>query len=345
MRQVSHHTSGVVFSGKRALDSQEWFTENINAECPTIVDPSAYEDHYATPERPFSEDIHPSLIDIPAPRSGSHHVAPRHFRLTATRYLNGDPTGEAALREAVARVNATSDPALILAVPVDVRWLDELQDSLVSLLRRTRLPKALILGHTGNPVKHADRARKLRQVISSCPETALLRTDLAGVDAMVHGAVFAAIGDFASVRHTVPPDKRGGGNSSDSSPNVLYRPLLDYFRGSTLMRYLGENARDCTCPACARWADDHHRMSGGRALTGFVDPADTRDAHAHNMAQWSRLWAGVSAEPTPERVRHHWRKVCEIAVNEFGWHHRGAFEYTEVFKTPQYLRFWAGISD
>ncbi|WP_190394310.1 hypothetical protein [Nocardiopsis quinghaiensis] len=300
LRQVSHSISGVVFSGKRALANQEWFTRSINTECPTLVDPSSYEEHYATPERPFYDEDPPPLFEIPAPRPGSPRVAPRHLRLTSTRYLNCDPTGEAALRTAVARVNTTNDPALVLAIPVDVRWLDERRDLLVSLLREARPPKALILGYNGNPVEHAGRAGKLREIISHCPETALVRTDLAAVDVMVHGAAFAAIGDSSSVRHTVPRSRRGGGNASDSSPNVLYEPLLDYFRGSTLARYLDEKARECTCSACSRWADDHHRSSGGRTPTSFVDPADIRNTHAHNMAMWSRLWADISAEPTPK---------------------------------------------
>ncbi|MEU0487731.1 hypothetical protein ABZ249_00780 [Nocardiopsis sp. NPDC006139] len=345
LEQVSAHRSGVVFSGAKAVENLESFIRDICPECPTVLDPSEYERHFATPAAPFTRSDQLPLPGVPAPRPSPESAEPqpggRRLHLTPTRYLRCDEDGEKALREAVAQADEASDPALILAVPIDAQWLTERTDTLISLLHRSRLPKALILGDKDNPTGSKIRAKGLRQVISSCSDIALLRTDLAAVDAMVHGAVFASIGDTSSARHAAPPGSRPW-RGSDSSPNVLYRPLLRYIRGAKLARYLGEEARDCFCSACAQWADDHHRYSGGRPPTGFLDPVDARDAHAHNMAVWSRLWAEIARQPSPEGAREYWRRVCDSAVGLDSWHHKDVPEYEKVFAAPAYLRFWAG---
>src|SRR5699024_6294349 len=51
---VSAKTGGVIFSGKGARNNIQQFTSKAGHDCPTILDPSAYEDSYATAEEPFT---------------------------------------------------------------------------------------------------------------------------------------------------------------------------------------------------------------------------------------------------------------------------------------------------
>ncbi len=345
LREVAESTCGVVFSGARASDNRSEFTRNTNSKVPTIIDPAVYEDYRATPDQPLGRGTDPALMDLPAQRTAAAEEPSLHFSLTPTRYLPCTDEGEAALGNAVAWRKKTEDPSLILAVPVDARWIDHRRSRLVRILNETRSPKAIILCHTGNPVRSQERARGLREIFLRCENTALLRTDLAAFEAMVHGAAFASIGDRSSVRYASLPGSHGWSNNDDSSPNVLHHTMLDYFRGSTLATYFRDTPQECTCSACSTWAEKSGRNSGGRQLSTFTDSSDTSDAHAHNLAVWSHLWSLVHGQPTLDQQRDYWRRMCANAVDVFKHLDDKYSGRAKVFQTPGYLEVWSKQGD
>ncbi|SIO87086.1 hypothetical protein [Nocardiopsis sp. JB363] len=308
-----------------------------------VLDPSAYESSYATAKEPFALESQQYLDTWRTGLGATLETlvsGPGDLVLTPTRYLRCDAEGTRALQEAVRQVNTVDLSNVVFAVPVDAGWLTDRREHLVSCLRRVRrVPTALILGAEGNPVKSRCRAQALRGVIDACPGTALLRTDLAALDAMVHGAAFASIGDTASVRHTTPPGRRGGPPGSDPSPNLILPELMDYFRGSTLAEHL-RDSRYCLCDPCAEWGETRGRGEEGRFPTHFQDSADTRDAHAHNMAIWSRWWRELRSEASSDRMKARWRGMCKRAYNEYEWHNRAISPRENVFKAPPSLRYW-----
>lgn len=346
LNRVSTATSGVVFSGKRARSHLETFAKLHGDGCPTVLDPSAYEYYIATPEEPFSrkdpdlfsgdglEDTLERLLES----SASLVLAP-------TGFLRANAEGLRALQEAARRVDSLDTSRVVLALPLEAKWLAGDPEPLVKSLRQVRTPKALILGAEGNPVNSVDKAKALRRLVSQCPDTALLRTDLAGVDAMVHGASFASIGDTSSVRYTPLPWKDAWSNRpGDTSPHVLSPHLLDYFKGSRLAEYPGQELLRCSCAFCARWAAERHRHEPGRLLSDFHDRADTADAHAHNMAVWSGLWAYLARDGSLALARQRWERLCSDAVDSYEEFNEVIATRAKRFKRSSVLGYWAGRS-
>lgn len=338
---------GVVFSGVSAAERLADFVHRHGTSCPTVLDPAAYERSVASPESPFdlgSRDPAlfgsdtPSLLRARAPRGPSPDLA-----LTPTRYLKCDDHGREALARAVSVFASVRAERLVLAVPIDEAWLDHGADALITLLRGTSSPKALILGGKRDPLSSKKKAQALRRIVRSCPDTGLVRTDLAAFDAVLHGASFASIGDTPSVRHTVPPDADPP-HARQGSPAVLYPPMMGYFRGATLIgRSLSWEV--CHCSACSQWADDHGHLSGGHRFEDFQDSADTALAHAHNLAVWNQWWTELTHGASPEEARRRWGAKCHNAQNEYGWHNRAIPGSRTLFTKPGALGCWAQRPD
>ena len=340
---VSAKTGGVIFSGKGARNNIQQFTSKAGHDCPTILDPSAYEDSYATAEEPFTLEQQHHLDTRRTGLGATLELltsSTADLVLSPTRYLRCDPEGARALEEAVRQTNTVDLPKVVLAVPVDARWLTDRRQHLISCLRQVRrAPTALILGSTGNPVGSSIRAQGLREVLTACPGTALLRTDLAALEAMVHGAAFTSIGNTASVRHAVPPGRQGGPPRPDSSPSVILPALMNYFWGSTLAESL-RDPRPCLCDPCAEWGEIRGKGEAGRPLTDFQDSADATAAHAHNMAIWSRWWRQLRSQ-SPEVRKERWRGMCRRAHNEYSWHNALLSPREKMFQVSPSLSYWA----
>ena len=343
--RIPADSGGVVFSGKDARKNAQDFVSATGSGHPVVLDPSAYESAYATEEEPFTLESQHCLDTWRTGLGATLEIlgsGPADLALTPTRYLRCDSEGARALEEAVRQMNTVDLANVVFAVPVDAGWLNDRREHLISCLQRVnRVPTALILGAKGNPLESESRARGLREVLKACPGTGLLRTDLAALDAMVHGAAFASIGDTASVRHAVPPGRQGGPPNSDSSPNLILPELMGYFRGSTLAEHL-RNSLYCLCDPCTEWGEARANGEAGRLPSGFQDSSDTPDAHAHNMAIWSRWWRELSSESSVNAMKTRWRGMCERAYNEYGWHNRVISPRKDVFKVPPSLRYWGG---
>ncbi len=340
---IDPRSGGVVFSGQDAAKRlADFVTVQGRDDCPMVLDPSAYERHFATVAEPFALR-EPTLFHDEGLQGTLEQweECTADLVLTPTRYLDVGENGARALEEAVSQINATDTSRVAFAVPVDARWLTQRLDELVSLLRRVRIPKALILGSKDKPASSKQNAQALRRIFSEVEETALLRIDLAAVDAMVHGASFASIGDTASTRRAFPPGERSfNPDPSDTSPNVLVPDLLGYFRGSTLADHLRADSLRCSCPPCADSGENEGAGRVGRSLVQLQDSADTPRAHAHNLAVWSGLWWELSGSHVPA-CRSRWREKCACALQNHEEYSRRVSPVRDKFRPSKALEYWA----
>lgn len=152
------------------------------------------------------------------------------YAVTPTCFIPADPMGEASVLKAVIRqVNQLPRQDTVVLLPCSWRWLK--RSSLLLLaqqIQACRHPVALIMQADGDPLERKQAPEGLRQLCRFCPRLALWRTDLAAFDAMTHGALGAAVGASAVLRHGVAPRPDNGGGGHKPYPVVLVRCLLRY---------------------------------------------------------------------------------------------------------------------
>ncbi|MFI9174876.1 hypothetical protein [Streptomyces lincolnensis] len=320
-------------------------------QCPgqwlQLVDPAAYEDH-ATPEEPFRPDRvrltgQASLFEDDEDKGVGgdvRSILDTQLRsgttagLTPTRYIKaGKRDIVTAVVDFASRLEAEQT---ILTVPLDHGWLrnDDDIDFLVEELDQLPHIKAITLGAVYNPLGLKGTATGLRRLISGLERVALIRTDLAGLDAYAHGALFASIGMQTALRHVrtpgaVPSKKR---KPRAVTTTVLHPQLLDYFNADTLR----ELYREGDGPAC------HCTECQGRPLLRFDhNRADQAAANRHNLATWLP-WAKELQRAAPGRPRRAaWHEICWDAVQA----HQELSEHRSSPgdpEPPRWLKEWVG---
>ncbi|AXK32816.1 hypothetical protein DVA86_09305 [Streptomyces armeniacus] len=327
--------SGIVFCGAKAREESQRRRGAVEA---VVVDPERYVHHRATIAEPFclpkgggtgqlsllgeADDQLDGLLQ--GQRGGGSGIA-----LTPTGYVGADDCG--ALRAVMERASELNGAEDIVVLPIDKGWLRERHlDFLTTQLSALPVTKALVLCDTRNPLERRGAATALRELVR-VPRTGLLRTDLAGLDALAHGAVFSAIGVQTSMRHGRPPSD-GGPPPTGRRATVLHPQLMRYFRCSTLHEVYGAQGTPyCSCTYC-----------DGRALGRFEDTVEgVGQADLHNIAVWAPWAAQLQAEPDKNVRRSMWRSLCEQAVASHEEINRQLRR--SVFKPDPALREWAGI--
>lgn len=231
------------------------------------------------------------------------------------RFLRLAATG----RHAVAPCYAT--------VAVDSSWVSaraaELVASVAGLGR-----VALTVAHAGDPFATRQAVRGLARLAREVPRLLLLRTDLAGLGALAHGAGAAAIGVSTSTRHFVPPGGSGFANLADPSPRVLVPRLLAYVKASRLERQAGDEALACACQLCR-----------GESVARFADPMFASQADVHSVLAWRQLADDLIAQARSRRPAW-WAQRCVSALHE----HEALEERGGLPEAPRaYLRWWAEL--
>jgi len=253
--------------------------------------------------------------------------------LTPTGHLRADAVG--ALQAVVRGAHGLNQATDILVVPLDAEWLadDARIARVIAELDGVPHLKALVLSAVRDPLRKVGSATRLRRLVSSVDRVALLRTDLAGLDALAHGAVFATIGINASTRHGrppgAPPPRQPKGKRTRSA-TVLHPRLMQYFHSETLdERYGYHSSPVCDCVGC-----------DGRRLGSFSgSPEDIARANRHNLAIWS-MWANeLQALPNGSQRRHAWRRRCRDALQAH--EELNAFLGPHVFEPTPALKEWA----
>ncbi|MFJ3667220.1 hypothetical protein ACIPSE_12255 [Streptomyces sp. NPDC090106] len=337
---------GIILCGAGALTTADALHRQAVEPWTVLVDPNCY-DQLATADAPFHlpgahHHGQGSLFedDEPDPLGFDQTVQLRRGAtagLTPTRYIPGGD--RRAVRAAVRAVLDLDAEQTILTLPLDHRWLrssDDL-DFLVTTLADVPHIKGIALGAAANPLATKGTVAGLRRLITGLDRVALLRTDLAGLDAYAHGALFASIGMQTSMRHVSPPGTGGPPRPTDRNVTtvVLHPQLMDYFTCDVLKdRYGNLPAPLCHCGVCC-----------GRSLLRFDhDRTDQEEANRHNIATWLP-WADDLQRTTAgaERVEV-WRRLCRDAVmaRQELRHELGD---PSAFETPRWLKTWAGEPD
>ncbi|MFF7376417.1 hypothetical protein ACIP4Q_07385 [Streptomyces massasporeus] len=250
--------------------------------------------------------------------------------VTPTCFIPADQVGAATVLRAVIRqANQLRRRDTVVLLPCSWRWLRPPSLALLAeQIQSCRHPVALIMQADADPLERAQAPEGLRQLCRSCPRLVLWRTDLAAFDAMAHGALGAAVGASAVLRHGVAPRPDNGGAGHRPYPVVLVRKLLRYHRVTTLQDWFAHIAPwTCDCPVC-----------GGASFTRFTDSrADVVAALQHTVCELYSLHDELDATlPGDERIGW-WRQKLSDAWE----YHRllAARTGTEV-PFPKVLQAW-----
>ncbi|MEV0307180.1 hypothetical protein [Nonomuraea fuscirosea] len=257
------------------------------------------------------------------------------FAVTPTRYIKaGNP---AALKAVVKAAKALQRDDVVVTLPVSIVWLrPETRAALVAAIRAINHPVALILGGQYDPLQQfAAAPQQLRELLADVPGTGLWRTDLAGFDALAHGAGFVGIGAGGSLRHLVPAGERaetsGGG---PNYPSVLIPELLRFSSAKFVADlYANTDPPRCACSQCeGRPLDD---------FLGLTNPVKAA-AHAHNSATWNAWLPELLEQPTLADRQIWWRARCRQAVNAHTLENI-RIKQPNRLKPPKSLEKWASL--
>lgn len=347
--QAGRAHDGIVLCGADALPTAGTFHQAASRSL-QLVDPQGYKNE-ASSDAPFQLDSYirsdqPTLFDDE--EDEDKNVALQHSQqvqlhngtaasLTPTRYIKA---GDRRTVTAVVSSAAALDPErTILTMPLDHRWLREDDDINFLMETLSALPhiKAVALGATHNPLKTRGTATRLRTLISGLERVALIRTDLAGLDAYAHGALFASIGMQTALRHIRPPGSRAPRRRKghNVTTTVLHPDLMDYFNADTLRDLYGDMpAPSCHCAECQ-----------GRSLLRFEHiRSDQEEANRHNIATWLP-WAQELQRTAPGQPRRlAWHEFCWNAIQA----HQALREELAApgaLEPPYWLREWVGEPD
>lgn len=329
-RTVATAAGAVVLRGRDAKIATKLRQSNFDG--PLLIDPAVYElsahDPRAHHASLFDERPGSYWIDVQAEKQVAAYLSPSSFVPEADIGALRRVLTEGRSWCAAAMTYRYHAPAFVV-LPVHRSWLTDYADRLAAEITRSAVPVALIPSGQHDPMGTKPAVRGLVRLLRTVPNIALLRTDLAGVGALAHGAVAAAIGTSTTVRHFVPPGRPAGGNLQDRTPRVLVEPLLTWVTGSLLAQYVRDGGMlNCECAVCY-----------GRSLRrfGVEDPAVTAEAMAHSILVW-RTVADTVLGAAPQRRAVVWGMRCQYAVDKH--HELKARSKVALVDPPPYLRAW-----
>ncbi|SNT64134.1 hypothetical protein SAMN05216276_11118 [Streptosporangium subroseum] len=332
---VDAKLSGVVMTGKKADERASQLRE-AGYRGVLLIDSAAYMTHTATPDEPFLLPQDSLFNDLDNCLTFQLHRG-ADVALTPTGYI--PPAASKVLKAVMRAAKQIERDDVVVVLPVDIAWLNpEHIAQFIAACTEIRQPKAVILTRQFDPLKAFKEApANLRRLVSEVEHIALLRTDLAALDAMTYGALFAGIGADSSIRHAVPAGERpqtaqnGGGAQF---PSVLLPNLMRFSWGPTLAnRYANAEPVRCDCPACQ-----------GRGLDRFNTPdGPTRiESEDHNAYTWGAWVNELAACSSAAERRQLWRDRCAHAVGRYELENV-RIEQPRAFQAPPALKAWASL--
>jgi hypothetical protein len=318
---VSIPQSGLVISGARAngptASKKAGQLRRSGYSGVLMADPGRY-NRYATKDEPFLAEDQGSLLSM-LPDSTVSVLQDElttqlergaSFAMSPTGYIAPEDSG--AFKAAARVITEFGDPRMIFMVPLSVSWLskDRIAQT-IAILGKVPGLKALVLGGQMDPLQNKVVAN-LCTLLAQVPDIAVLRTDIAAVGALAHGAAFTSFGNIASHRHLVPPTEKAktgkGGGGGPKSPHVLYPELMSFYLGETIAnRHADGSAPACNCEECA-----------GRPLDRFSTKAQglEREAVVHNIAVMTEMSAALNSPAAQADPHGWWHERCTIAVGK-----------------------------
>ncbi|QLE76337.1 hypothetical protein FGW37_26020 [Streptomyces rectiverticillatus] len=331
---------GIVMTGEKAGE-RAYQLRASGYDGAMLIDTTAYKTHTATAEEPFfldSGDLFgtvDTVLQLQKARGAS-------AALTPTGYI---PPGASKVLETVIRQAQLIERAdTVISLPLSTVWLtDEYISQLIAGCERIPHPKAITLFRQFNPMEQSKTVpANLRRLVAARPDIALLRSDLAALDAFVHGALFSGIGADSTSRHSIPPGEvtlvSNKKNPGPIYPYVLMPSLMTFKGTRSLARiYANDPPATCDCGVCE-----------GRGLDRFNDPGREarRESENHNISTWSDwMLQSVARKPGLDR-KTWWRDKCTAAVAQCALENQrlGLSANSKAgFSVPDHLRAWATL--
>lgn len=266
-KRLGERTDGLVLRKKGGYQAAISLRRQLGYAGALVFDPSRYEDDWAPSHDTIWREIErQAAVGVAAFLSPSPFIQPGDVR-SLRKVLEQGEDFAAAVRQ-----SGFDSPALTV-LPLTKYWLTAGISNLLAEVESASQPLAIVLGDRNDPLGSARAVKGFLQLLASSARLSLLRSDLAAIGGLAHGAWMVAMGTGTSVRHFVPPGQTGGGVSNDPTPSVLVRILAAYYKGSKLeqVKGLDKGMLDCQCAIC-----------DGQSLTRFRDVRFAPQAALHN---------------------------------------------------------------
>ncbi|MEV6644897.1 hypothetical protein [Amycolatopsis sp. NPDC051371] len=233
----------------------------------------------------------------------------------------------------ILRTAAHRRSPVVAVLPLAARWFatNPACDALVREINAHGVPIAIAVEHRDDPfgVQYLVR-RFLRLLTAATVPVILLRSDIAAVGALCHGAHAAAAGTISALRHTYPQVRRRGAPRPGVSAFVT--PLLAYHRLETLDRVFAETPDlaqlwPCGCPVCDTRTPARLGSAG--------------DATRHSMHALLGLHADLRRARTRAAMISSWHEHCSHALGV----HEQVSEEVPGWRAPAGVRGWVKFTD
>ncbi len=321
-KRLGERTDGVVLRKKGGYQAASSLRRQLGYAGALLFDPSRYEDDWSPSGDTITREIErQAAVGVAAFLSPSPFIEPGNVR-SLSNVLDLGEDFAAAVRQ-----SGFDAPALTV-LPLTRYWLTTGISDVLAEIESTSQSFAVVLGDRNDPLGSSKAVKGFRRFLASPARIGLLRSDLAAIGALAHGAWIIAMGTGTSVRHFVPPGQTGGGVSDDPTPSVLVRMLADYYKASKLelARGLDKGMLDCPCVIC-----------NGQSLTRFGDVRFTPEAALHN-AEVAYGMARHIANLREDLRPRSWSLTCSEAVEA----HKELESISSVFFEPSpQLKAWA----
>ena len=332
-RYLDTSRGGLVISSTKGIGK----VRAIRATFPGLViasDPKEAEVRAATPETPLELPDSGDLFgEMTLDQVISNQVScGADIGVVPGRHIEAEDS--ASLRALIDAANAVERDDMIVRVPCAYPWLrPENHEQLAIILGDSRHPVALSPACWADPLDNKGVPAGLRMITEAIHGLIIWKTDLAGLDAVAHGALATAIGVIPSLRHSVPPGGRGNAiDPTDKQPRILLPKLLRYVRASYLHDEWFVSAKPwaCDCAICH-----------GRAVDRFTSSKqDLFEAAAHNSLAITELHHDLIALPAEHRLGLWREKLQEAEIT----HIELSAYIQRQLPFPKVLRYWLNNS-
>lgn len=208
------------------------------------------------------------------------------------------------LRNIVFAANELADDDIALPIYLATGWLKpEFKEFLIAVLSAATHPVLLAFGSSTNPLNTARKLALYVDIIASAGVFSW-RCDFAGLAAVAHGGLGAAVGAAPGLRRCTPPkDKGKARRPDDATPYVLIPGHMHWMKTGAMREelYVASAAPSCGCKEC-----------GGQRIDRFTE-AQAAAAARHNRAVVDEYAQAVLRAPENERAGV-WRTAAQDAV-------------------------------
>lgn len=271
-----------------------------------IAEPDSHVEHEASSVHPWylpgsEEDgllAGPSVVDIlDGQRSSGASVT-----LLPSGFVEAGDVE--TLRAIVEAANGISGDDIALPLYLATGWLrPEHEEFLLAVIALSSHPVLLSFGSSTNPLDSKRKRAIYRRVVTGSGAFSW-RVDLAGLDALAHGALGTAIGTAPGLRRFTPPKDKGKARRPDDATPYVLNPGHMHWMKTGAMReelYVATLAPSCTCREC-----------GGQRIDRFTE-SQAAAAARHNHAIIDEYAQSLlSTAPSDRPVL--WRSMAQDAL-------------------------------